>query len=68
MAPGEWGGVDTVFAYAGSQAFKPILEMDDRDRHDQIDVNLNGAASVLRVFAPLLVRRAVGRLGGLIHG
>jgi NAD(P)-dependent dehydrogenase (short-subunit alcohol dehydrogenase family) len=55
----EWGGVDIVFANAGIQAFKPILEMDDRDWHDQIDVNLNGTANVLRVFAPLLVRRAV---------
>jgi NAD(P)-dependent dehydrogenase (short-subunit alcohol dehydrogenase family) len=36
----EWGDADIVFANAGIQAFKPILEMDDRDWHDQIDVNL----------------------------
>jgi len=40
----EWGGADIVFANAGIQAFKPILEMDDQDWHDQIDVNLNGTA------------------------
>src|SRR6202012_5855064 len=59
---GEWGGVDIVSANAGIQAFKPILEMDDPDWHDQIDVNLNGTANVLRVFAPLLVKRGGGRI------
>ncbi|HEY1666673.1 MAG TPA: SDR family NAD(P)-dependent oxidoreductase [Trebonia sp.] len=58
----ELGGADIVFANAGIQAFKPILEMDDPDWHDQIDVNLNGTANVLRVFAPLLVRRGGGRI------
>jgi NAD(P)-dependent dehydrogenase (short-subunit alcohol dehydrogenase family) len=58
----ELGGVDIVFANAGIQAFKPILEMNDADWHDQIDVNLNGTANVLRVFAPLLVRRGGGRV------
>jgi NAD(P)-dependent dehydrogenase (short-subunit alcohol dehydrogenase family) len=58
----ELGGVDIVFANAGIQAFKPILEMDDRDWHDQIDVNLSGTANVLRVFAPLLVKRGGGRI------
>ena len=27
----EFGGVDIVFANAGIQAFKPILEMNDAD-------------------------------------
>jgi NAD(P)-dependent dehydrogenase (short-subunit alcohol dehydrogenase family) len=58
----EFGGVDIVFANAGIQAFKPILEMDDRDWHDQVEVNLNGTANVLRVFAPLLVKRGGGRV------
>jgi NAD(P)-dependent dehydrogenase (short-subunit alcohol dehydrogenase family) len=58
----EWGGADIVFANAGIQAFKPILEMNDADWHDQIDVNLNGTANVLRAFAPLLVRRGGGRV------
>jgi NAD(P)-dependent dehydrogenase (short-subunit alcohol dehydrogenase family) len=58
----EWGGVDILFANAGIQAFKPILEMEDADWFDQIDVNLNGTANVLRVFAPLLVKRGGGRI------
>jgi len=58
----EWGGVDVVFANAGIQAFKPLLEMSDPDWHDQIDVNLSGTANVLRVFAPLLVSRGHGRV------
>ncbi|WP_306824359.1 SDR family NAD(P)-dependent oxidoreductase [Microbacterium wangruii] len=57
-----WGGVDIVFANAGIQAFKPILEMADADWHDQIDNNLTGTANMLRVFAPLLVRRGGGRI------
>ncbi len=58
----EWGGVDIVFANAGIQAFKPILEMEDADWYDQIDNNLNGTANVIRVFAPLLVQRGGGRI------
>jgi NAD(P)-dependent dehydrogenase (short-subunit alcohol dehydrogenase family) len=59
---GEWGGVDIVFANAGIQAFKPLLELSDPDWHDQIDVNLSGTANVLRVFAPWLVIRGGGRI------
>lgn len=55
-------GIDVVFANAGIQAFKPLLEMTDPDWHDQIDVNLNGTANAVRVFAPLLVERGGGRL------
>ncbi|MFE9692122.1 SDR family NAD(P)-dependent oxidoreductase [Micromonospora sp. NPDC005806] len=58
----DLGGVDVVFANAGIQAFKPLLEMADPDWHDQIDVNLTGTANVLRAFAPLLVRRGGGRI------
>src|SRR6202161_2513492 len=36
--------------------------MGDRDWHDQVEVNLNGTANVLRVFAPLLVKRGGGRI------
>jgi NAD(P)-dependent dehydrogenase (short-subunit alcohol dehydrogenase family) len=57
-----WGGVDILFANAGIQAFKPLLEMTDADWHDQIDVNLTGTANALRVFAPILVRRGGGRI------
>jgi NAD(P)-dependent dehydrogenase (short-subunit alcohol dehydrogenase family) len=58
----EWGGVDVVFANAGIQAFKPLLEMSDHGRYYQIDDNLNGTANVLRVFAPLLASRGGGRI------
>ncbi len=58
----SWGGVDIVHANAGIQAFKPLLEMEDADWHDQIDVNLTGTANVVRVFAPLLIKSAAGRL------
>lgn len=58
----QWGGVDVVFANAGIQAVGGLLEMSDAHWYDQIDVNLNGTANVLRVFAPLLVRRGGGRI------
>lgn len=58
----EFGGLDIVFANAGIQSFKPLLEMEDADWHDQIDVNLNGTANTLRAFAPLLVERGGGRI------
>ena len=58
----EMGGVDILFANAGIQAFKPILEMQDADWHDQIDVNLTGTANMLRAFAPWLVKRGGGRI------
>src|SRR4029077_18677665 len=32
--------LDILFANAGIQSYKPILEWDDADWHDQIDVNL----------------------------
>jgi NAD(P)-dependent dehydrogenase (short-subunit alcohol dehydrogenase family) len=57
-----WGGVDILFANAGIQAFKPLLEMTDPDWHDQIEVNLTGTANAVRVFAPLLVARGGGRI------
>ena len=58
----HFGGLDILFANAGIQAFKPLLEMEDADWHDQIDVNLTGTANVLRAFAPLLVKRGGGRI------
>jgi NAD(P)-dependent dehydrogenase (short-subunit alcohol dehydrogenase family) len=59
---GELGGPDIVFANAGIQAFKPLLEMNDADWHDQINVNLTGTANVIRVFGPIMVRRGGGRI------
>jgi NAD(P)-dependent dehydrogenase (short-subunit alcohol dehydrogenase family) len=58
----ELGGPDIVFANAGIQAFKPLVEMTDADWQDQIDVNLTGTANVIRVFAPLLAWRGGGRI------
>ncbi len=58
----SFGGIDVLFANAGIQAFKPLLEMNHPDWHDQIDVNLTGTANVLRAFAPAIVRRGGGRI------
>ena len=58
----EFGGMDILFANAGIQGFRSILEMEDADWHDQIDVNLTGTANTLRAFAPLLVARGAGRI------
>jgi len=58
----EFGGLDILFANAGIQAFKPLLEMEDADWQDQIDVNLTGTAKAMRAFAPLLVKRGGGRI------
>ena len=58
----HFGGLDILFANAGIQAFKPLLEMEDADWQDQIDVNLTGTAKAVRAFAPLLVKRGGGRI------
>ncbi|CCB86500.1 SDR family NAD(P)-dependent oxidoreductase [Parachlamydia acanthamoebae] len=58
----EFGGVDIVFANAGIQEFRPLLEMDDRDWQTHIDVNLTGTANVIRTFAPYLIKRGGGRI------
>ena len=58
----EFGGLDILFANAGIQAFKPLLEMEDADWHDQIENNLTGTANVVRAFAPLLVDRGGGSI------
>jgi NAD(P)-dependent dehydrogenase (short-subunit alcohol dehydrogenase family) len=73
----ELGGIDVLFANAGIQAFRPLLEMDDADWHIQIDVNLTGTANAIRAFAPHIVRRGGGRIivttstqgrHGTVHG
>lgn len=58
----DLGGVDVLFANAGIQAFKPILDMEDADWHDQIDVNLTGTANAIRAFAPAMRERGGGRI------
>ena len=50
----EFGHIDILFANAGIQAFRPLLEMEDPDWHIQIDVNLTGTANALRAFAPYI--------------
>lgn len=57
-----FGGIDILFANAGVQAFKPLLEMEDPDWHIQIDVNLTGTANAIRAFAPAMVKRGRGRI------
>jgi len=58
----ELGGIDILFANAGIQAFRPLLEMDDDHWRVQIDNNLTGTANAIRAFAPSLVRRGGGRI------
>ena len=58
----EFGGFDIIFANAGIQAFRPLLEMDDSDWSAQIENNLTGTANVLRAFGPHLVKRKRGRI------
>ena len=55
-------GIDILFANAGIQAFRPLLEMEDPDWHIQIDVNLTGTANAIRAFAPAMVSRGAGRI------
>ncbi len=56
----ELGRLDIIVANAGIQGFKPLLEMEDKNWHDIIDVNLTGAANTLRAFAPVLVKQKQG--------
>ncbi|QNI30172.1 SDR family oxidoreductase [Alloacidobacterium dinghuense] len=57
-----FGRIDILFANAGIQAFRPLLEMEDPDWHIQIDVNLSGTANAIRAFAPAMVRQGTGRI------
>lgn len=57
-----FGRIDILFANAGIQAFKPILEYEDDDWHDQIDVNLTGTCNAIRAIAPYLVKNGGGRI------
>ena len=57
-----FGRLDILFANAGIQSFKPILEWKDSDWHDQIDVNLTGTCNAIRAVAPHLVKNGGGRI------
>jgi NAD(P)-dependent dehydrogenase (short-subunit alcohol dehydrogenase family) len=61
-ARAAFGRLDILFANAGIQAFKPILEWDDADWHDTIDVNLTGTCNAIRAVAPHLVKNGGGRI------
>jgi Dehydrogenases with different specificities (related to short-chain alcohol dehydrogenases) len=56
----EFGGIDILFANAGVQGFRPLLEMEDEDWQVTIDVNLTGTANAMRAFAPHLVKHGAG--------
>lgn len=58
----EWGKIDIIFANAGIQEFKPLLELEDVEWQTHIDVNLTGTANVIRAFAPHLVKNKWGRI------
>jgi NAD(P)-dependent dehydrogenase (short-subunit alcohol dehydrogenase family) len=58
----EFGTIDILFANAGIQQFKPLLELEDPDWHTTIDVNLTGTANAIRAFAPAMVKRRSGRI------
>jgi NAD(P)-dependent dehydrogenase (short-subunit alcohol dehydrogenase family) len=57
-----FGRLDILFANAGIQAFKPILDWEDADWRDQIDVNLTGTCNAIRAVAPYLVSNGGGRI------
>jgi len=61
-ARSTFGRLDILFANAGIQAFKSILEMEDADWGDQIDVNLTGTCNAIRAVAPHLVSNGGGRI------
>jgi NAD(P)-dependent dehydrogenase (short-subunit alcohol dehydrogenase family) len=60
-AQATFGRLDILFANAGIQAFKAILDWEDADWHDTIDVNLTGTCNAIRAVAPHLVRNG-GRI------
>lgn len=62
QAENTFGGIDILFANAGVQGFKPLLDMEDLDWHTHIDVNLTGTANAIRAFAPAIVKRGAGRI------
>ena len=61
-AVNQFGGIDILFANAGVQGFKSLLEMEDADWNTHIDVNLTGTANAIRAFAPHIVKRGGGRI------
>lgn len=58
----EFGGIDILFANAGIQEFRPLLEMDDVEWQTHIDVNLTGTANAIRAVAPFIIKSGGGRI------
>lgn len=58
----HFGHIDILFANAGIQAFRPLLDMEDDDWHIQIDVNLTGTANAVRAFGPYMRSQGKGRI------
>lgn len=58
----QFGQINIVVANAGTQLFKPLLEMEDWQWNDVINNNLNGTANTIRAFGPKLVSRGQGRI------
>ena len=61
-ARAAFGRLDILFANAGIQTFKPILDWEDADWRDTIDVNLTGTCNAIRAVAPLMVQNGGGRI------
>jgi NAD(P)-dependent dehydrogenase (short-subunit alcohol dehydrogenase family) len=62
MRRAAFGRLDILFANAGIQTFKPILDWQDADWQDTIDVNLTGTCNAIRAVAPHLVKNGGGRI------
>jgi NAD(P)-dependent dehydrogenase (short-subunit alcohol dehydrogenase family) len=62
----ELGGIDILFANAGTQAFQPLLEMDDAHWRVHLDINLTGTANAIRAFTPHIIEHIGGTGGGRI--
>ena len=61
QARAAFGRLDILFANAGIQTFKPILDWQDADWQDTIDVNLTGTCNAIRAVAPHLVSPSYSR-------
>ena len=58
----HFGRIDVVFANAGIQMFKALMDMTDADWRDTIEVNLTGSFNVIRAFGPYLIENGSGRI------
>jgi NAD(P)-dependent dehydrogenase (short-subunit alcohol dehydrogenase family) len=58
----RFGGADLVVSNVGVQLFGPVERLTDDEWRFVLDVNVVGAARVVRSFLPLLRRSAHGRL------